>query len=101
MKPLRLQFPALRQPPPRPGINETREGGAGGPRPPARPPRPAPRWVGGEPFVEISALATECFHQLVTTPHIVVHIGADIYETAKDKLAEIAHARGFAGRPMV
>ncbi|HLA20422.1 MAG TPA: FliH/SctL family protein, partial [Pseudolabrys sp.] len=52
-------------------------------------------------FVEISALATECFHQLVTTPHIVVRIDADIYETAKDKLAEIAHARGFEGRLMV
>ena len=61
----------------------------------------APQLFAREPFVEISALATECFHQLVTTPHIVVHIGADIYETAKDKLEEIAHARGFEGRLMV
>jgi len=61
----------------------------------------APQLIAREPFVEISALATECFHQLVTTPHIVVHIGADIYETAKDRLEEIAHARGFEGRLMV
>ena len=61
----------------------------------------APQLIAREPFAEISALATECFHQLVTTPHIVVHIGADIYETAKDRLEEIARARGFEGRLMV
>jgi flagellar assembly protein FliH len=61
----------------------------------------APELIAREPFVEISALATECFRQLVTTPHIVVRIGADIYETAKDRLEEIAHARGFEGRLVV
>ena len=61
----------------------------------------APQLIAREPFAEISALATECFHQLVTTPHIVVRIGADIYETAKDRLEEIARARGFEGRLMV
>src|SRR5712691_10507971 len=35
----------------------------------------APELIAREPFVEISALATECFHHLVTTPHIVVRIG--------------------------
>jgi flagellar assembly protein FliH len=60
-----------------------------------------PQLIAREPFAEISALATECFHQLVTTPHIVVRIGADIYDTAKVKLEEIAHARGFEGRLMV
>ncbi len=61
----------------------------------------APELIAREPFVEISALATECFHQLVKTPHIVVRIGADIYETAKDQLEEIARARGFEGRLVV
>ncbi len=61
----------------------------------------APQLIAREPFAEISALATECFHQLVTTPHIVVRIGADIYETAKDRLEEIARARGFEGRLVV
>jgi flagellar assembly protein FliH len=61
----------------------------------------SPELVAREPFAEISALATECFHQLVTTPHIVVRIGADIYEIAKDKLEEIARARGFEGRLVV
>jgi flagellar assembly protein FliH len=58
----------------------------------------APQLIAREPFAEISALANECFHQLVTTPHVVVRIGADIYETAKDQIEEIARARGFEGR---
>jgi flagellar assembly protein FliH len=61
----------------------------------------APELIAREPFAEISALATECFRHLVTTPHIVVRISADIYETAKEQLEEIARARGFEGRLMV
>lgn len=61
----------------------------------------APQLVAREPLAEISALATECFQRLVTTPHIVVRIGADIYETAKEKLEEIARARGYEGRLVV
>lgn len=61
----------------------------------------APELVAREPFAEISALANECFHQLVTAPHIVVHIGADIFEMAKEKLEEIASAKGFEGRLVV
>ena len=61
----------------------------------------APELIAREPFAEISALATECFRHLVTTPHIVVRIGADIYETARAKLEEIARARGFEGRLVV
>jgi len=58
----------------------------------------APELVSREPFAEVSALATECFHQLVSTPHVVVHIAKDIYEPTKGKIEEIARARGFEGR---
>jgi flagellar assembly protein FliH len=61
----------------------------------------APELIAREPFAEISALATESFSRLVKSPHVAVHIGADIYETAKAKLDEIAHARGFDGRLVV
>lgn len=61
----------------------------------------APELIARQPFEEISALATECFRHLVTTPHVVVRIGPDIYDTAKHKLEEIAVARGFEGRLMV
>jgi len=61
----------------------------------------APELIAREPFAEISALASECFHQLVTTPHIVVRIGAELYEAAKGKLEDIARSRGFEGRLVV
>lgn len=61
----------------------------------------APELIAREPFAEIAALATECFRQLVTTPHIVVRVSADIHDTAKDQLEHIARARGFEGRLMV
>ena len=61
----------------------------------------APELIAHEPFTEISALATECFRQLVTTPQIAVHIGADIFESAQDKLEDIARARGYDGRLVV
>lgn len=58
----------------------------------------APELIAREPFAEISALATESFNHLVKAPHVVVHIGAEIYDMAKAKLDEIAQARGFEGR---
>jgi len=61
----------------------------------------APELIAREPFAEISALATESFSHLVQAPHVAVHIAADIYETAKAKLDEIAQARGFDGRLVV
>ena len=61
----------------------------------------APELIAREPLAEISALVTESFNHLVKAPHVVVHIGAEIYESAKTKLDEIAQARGFEGRLVV
>jgi len=61
----------------------------------------APELIAREPFAEISALATECFRQTVTTPHIVVRVSADVHDMAKEKLEEIAASRGFEGRLLV
>jgi len=61
----------------------------------------APELIAREPFAEISALAIECFRHLVKTPHVSVRIGADLYAEAKEKLEEIAQARGFEGRLVV
>jgi flagellar assembly protein FliH len=38
---------------------------------------------------------------LVKTPHVSVRISADLYAVGKDKLQEIAQARGFEGRLVV
>ena len=61
----------------------------------------APELIAREPFAEISALANDCFHQLVTAPHIVVRVGADIFDQAHEKLTEIARAQGIEGRLVV
>ena len=58
----------------------------------------APALTAREPFAEIAALATECFHQLVTTPNVAVRVGPAIFEIAKTKIEEIAQGRGFEGR---
>jgi flagellar assembly protein FliH len=58
----------------------------------------APELIAREPFAEIEVLATDCFRQLIATPQISIRIGEDIYESARKKIEEIAHARGFDGR---
>jgi flagellar assembly protein FliH len=58
----------------------------------------APELIACEPHAELAALATECFRHLVKAPHVVVRVPADLYETAKDRLTEIAAGRGFEGR---
>ncbi|HSL78051.1 MAG TPA: FliH/SctL family protein [Pseudolabrys sp.] len=58
----------------------------------------SPALIAREPFAEIAALATECFHHLVSTPLVTVRIAAEIHETAKEQIEEIARTRGFDGR---
>ena len=58
----------------------------------------SPALIAREPFAEIAALATECFHHLVSTPLVTVRIAAEIHETAKTQIEEIARTRGFDGR---
>jgi flagellar assembly protein FliH len=58
----------------------------------------SPALIAREPFAEIAALATECFHHLVSTPLVTVRIAAAIHEAAKEMIEEIARTRGFDGR---
>ncbi|MBX9826610.1 MAG: flagellar assembly protein FliH [Xanthobacteraceae bacterium] len=60
-----------------------------------------PELLQREPFGEIAALATECFRQLSTAPHVVVRVNDTLHETAKKELEEIARTRGFDGRLVV
>jgi flagellar assembly protein FliH len=57
--------------------------------------------VSREPMAEIAALATECFKQLVMTPHVVVRVNDALHEAAKDRIDEIARNRGLEGRLVV
>ena len=61
----------------------------------------APALIAREPLAEIEALATECFKQLVTTPHVVVRVNDALHATARGRLEEIARLRGFEGRLVV
>jgi hypothetical protein len=54
-----------------------------------------------EPFAEISALASDCFRQLVSAPHIAVRVNDALYAIAKERLEEIVRARSFEGRLVV
>src|SRR5690242_9214197 len=40
----------------------------------------SPALIAREPFAEIAALATECFHHLVSTPLVTVRVAPDIHE---------------------
>ena len=57
--------------------------------------------IAREPFAEIEALATGCFRELVTTPHVVVRVNDALYGEAQTKLADIARQTGFDGRLLV
>jgi flagellar assembly protein FliH len=61
----------------------------------------APALMAREPFAEIAALASECFRQLVATPHIAVRVNDALYSTTQEKLGDIVQSRGFEGRLVV
>jgi flagellar assembly protein FliH len=61
----------------------------------------APALIAREPFAEISALASECFAQLISSPHIAVRVNDVLYASAKEKLDDIVRAKNFEGRLVV
>ena len=61
----------------------------------------APELIAREPLAELSSLATDCFRQLVSTPHVVVRINDSLYETACKALEEIVRRCGLEGRLVV
>lgn len=61
----------------------------------------APELIAQQPLAEISALVTECFRELLTAPHVVIRVNDGLYAQARERLEEIARARGFDGRLVV
>jgi flagellar assembly protein FliH len=61
----------------------------------------APALIAREPFAEIAALASDCFRQLVASPHIVVRVNDGLYAVTREKLDDIVRAHGFEGRLVV
>jgi len=54
-----------------------------------------------EPFAEITALADQCFREMISAPHIVVRVNTELYSDAKQRLEDLVRARGFEGRLVV
>ena len=61
----------------------------------------APALIAQEPLAEISALASDCFRQIVSAPHVVVRVNDALYAATRDRLEEIQRASGFEGRLVV
>jgi flagellar assembly protein FliH len=61
----------------------------------------APALIAHEPLTEVEALASDCFRQLVSTPHVVVRVNESAFEAAQAQLASTAAACGLQGRLVV
>jgi flagellar assembly protein FliH len=57
--------------------------------------------VAQEPFAEIAALASNCFRELIASPHIVVRVNDALYAAARERLDGVVRAHGFEGRLVV
>jgi flagellar assembly protein FliH len=57
--------------------------------------------IAAEPLGEITGLVSDCFSQLVSTPHLVVRINASLYEAAREKIERQAVQSGFQGRLVI
>jgi len=54
-----------------------------------------------EPLGEVTALVSDCFAQLVSTPHLVVRINESLYEAAHECIDRLAKQSGFSGRLVI
>jgi flagellar assembly protein FliH len=57
--------------------------------------------IAREPLGEVTALVSDCFAQLVTTPHLVVRINDSLYEAAHERIERLARQSGFTGRLVI
>jgi flagellar assembly protein FliH len=57
--------------------------------------------VAHEPLGEVTALVSDCFSQLVSTPHLVVRINDSLYEAAHGRIERLAKQSGFEGRLVI
>ena len=57
--------------------------------------------IAREPLGEVTALVSDCFAQLVASPHLVVRINNQLYETAHSRIETLAKQSGFSGRLII
>jgi flagellar assembly protein FliH len=54
-----------------------------------------------QPLAEVTALVSECFSHLVSTPHLVVRINEQLYDAARERIERTAGQSGFEGRLVI
>jgi flagellar assembly protein FliH len=57
--------------------------------------------MAAEPLTEITALVSDCFRHLTSTPHIVVRINDSLYDSARERVEQLAKRNGFEGRLVI
>jgi flagellar assembly protein FliH len=57
--------------------------------------------IAAEPLGEITGLVSDCFSQLVSTPHLVVRINDSLYDTTRERVERLAKQSGFEGRLVI
>lgn len=57
--------------------------------------------MAAEPLTEVTALVSDCFRHLTSTPHIVVRINDSLYERARERIEQLARRSGFEGRLVI
>jgi flagellar assembly protein FliH len=57
--------------------------------------------IATEPLGEIMGLVKDCFSHLVATPHLVVRINDQLYESAHERIERLAKQSGFEGRLVI
>ncbi len=57
--------------------------------------------MAAEPLTEVTALVSDCFRHLTSTPHIVVRINDSLYDSARERIEQLAKRNGFEGRLVI
>lgn len=57
--------------------------------------------IAAEPLGEVTGLVAECFSHLVATPHLVVRVNDQLYETARERIERLAKPSSFQGRLVI
>lgn len=57
--------------------------------------------IAAEPLTEITALVCDSFRHLGSTPHLVVRINDQLYDTAREQIERIAKQNGFTGQLVI
>jgi flagellar assembly protein FliH len=51
-----------------------------------------------DPLAEVEAFTTQCLHEAIDEPRVVLRVAEEIYEPLRERLDTLANAAGYAGR---